>query len=438
MRSTAGVAVVVAVAVACALAGAVDAAPALSRSAYCGVDPSSGGAGVPNVAGPPLNRTDLRLVQSIVVIRHGDRTVAEKAVCWPSDTSSINCTLAHLSMPGTDPAAASVPAGRLFRKNYERVRMGNCNWGRLTDVGYRQQVRHGSMLRDAYTAGPRPLLPAAAPAPGDVFIHSDDVPRTVLSVESLYTGLYPMTAAPDGTAEIVEMYTTEVDRAVMFPNTYLCPPLEQQMKEAYSSPEFKQFFAQKAVPVLEAMSGALGFNVTLESAGSVFDCLHVHNCHSLQIPAGVTQELFDEFSAVASTYSSFPFSYPNRTAAGRLNMGPLFRLISEHYQKGLTAAPDAAKLVLFPGHDTTLWPMLIALGVQGAAWPPYASLLAFELYESSSAVPMMARVVFNGGVLDLPDCGTDADGLCDAQQLGRVFESLVPSRAECPNAYTNF
>lgn len=55
--------------------------------------------------------------------------------------------------------------------------------------------------------------------------------------------------------------------------------------------------------------------------------------------------------------------------------------------------PDQPRMLLFSGHDTTVWPLLLALGQEVDHWPPYASNLVFELWE----LPPPAAAARTGG-----------------------------------------
>lgn len=71
-----------------------------------------------------------------------------------------------------------------------------------------------------------------------------------------------------------------------------------------------------------------------------------------------------------------------------------------------------AKLCLFSAHDTTLLPMLVAMGVFDNKWPPYAAAIAFELYEEENEGigakrgkgDMFVRVSYNNKPLSIPGC----------------------------------
>ena len=58
---------------------------------------------------------------------------------------------------------------------------------------------------------------------------------------------------------------------------------------------------------------------------------------------------------------------------------------------------------MFSCHDTTIFPMLLAMGAFDGRWPPYASDLCFELYRDEKSVnDHYVRVLYMGQPLQLP------------------------------------
>jgi hypothetical protein len=68
--------------------------------------------------------------------------------------------------------------------------------------------------------------------------------------------------------------------------------------------------------------------------------------------------------------------------------------------------------VLYVAHDTTLGPVLLALGQTERVFPPVGSHIVFEVFRAGTAAAprspaddLFARVSFNGRPLALPLCG---------------------------------
>ncbi|GIL63317.1 hypothetical protein Vafri_17410 [Volvox africanus] len=67
------------------------------------------------------------------------------------------------------------------------------------------------------------------------------------------------------------------------------------------------------------------------------------------------------------------------------------------------------KMYLYSGHDSTIMPLLSAMGLDITKWPPYMSNLVFELWQLPSRRPgaeprYVVRVLFNREELSLPHC----------------------------------
>ena len=95
----------------------------------------------------------------------------------------------------------------------------------------------------------------------------------------------------------------------------------------------------------------------------------------------------------------------------------------------------AARLRLLSGHDTTIVPILAALGCYDGRWPPYASYVAVELWANSADGALQVRVVFNGQPLtDMRGCkAEDETGCVPFQAFAPLVRSLTPTNliAEC-------
>lgn len=109
------------------------------------------------------------------------------------------------------------------------------------------------------------------------------------------------------------------------------------------------------------------------------------------------------------------------------------------------------RLLLFSGHDDTLTPLLISLGVWDQKWTPYASMLIIEVHvviASSSqqlgdANNIMTfpsdhafRLVYNGNVLTNKINGCE-DDLCDLNILLNLIEPFTTNLEQKCRAETS-
>ncbi|KNE54896.1 hypothetical protein AMAG_00841 [Allomyces macrogynus ATCC 38327] len=86
-----------------------------------------------------------------------------------------------------------------------------------------------------------------------------------------------------------------------------------------------------------------------------------------------------------------------------------FSMHVQHMRASGTAKPP--RFALYSGHDTTLVPLMAALGVWDHTWPPFASHLTLELFQSKSPASTQraedshfVRLRHNGTNLRVPAC----------------------------------
>lgn len=98
-------------------------------------------------------------------------------------------------------------------------------------------------------------------------------------------------------------------------------------------------------------------------------------------------------------------------------MAPLWNEILVNIRPVLDDKPHH-KLALFSGHDTTIQPLLISLGIWDGQWAPYATMLIIEIHELIEKSDYAFRLLLNGRVLTskMDGCPQDSD-LCDMQIL---------------------
>lgn len=86
-----------------------------------------------------------------------------------------------------------------------------------------------------------------------------------------------------------------------------------------------------------------------------------------------------------------------------------------------TTAPG--KIAFFSAHDTTVIPVLYALGADIDAWPGYASSVVFELFEDVETKEQHVRALYNGRAVTMA-------GQSDAMTPWAAFEAKVVGRMQ--------
>jgi len=117
-----------------------------------------------------------------------------------------------------------------------------------------------------------------------------------------------------------------------------------------------------------------------------------------------------------------PESAADRTIA--LGIGPLVQRLRAAIERAAAAAAAAAaagarepepELAIYSGHDSTLMPLLTAIGAprENAAWPPYASSLVFEVWGPPAAAAAAAAAAA-GAAAETAGAAGQSDGAAAA------------------------
>lgn len=296
--------------------------------------------------------------------------------------------------------------------NGRNVLPGTCRLGQLTPVGYKQLYLKGKMLRRAY----RTLLPSTYEGHQSVFsLRSDDEPRTVLSGQALFAGMYPEQAK---TSSPGDWFVMDHVRENIFPNFHVCPRLNRAVKEARKHPEFKRHWKKVHLPLKQKLARLLGKEVHI---GHMRDCLLTHICHKQAVPKALLP-LLPAIQAEIMTHYDL-IAKKTRKFAG----GPLVGEVTKQLRQAVKGT-SKQKFLLFSGHDTgPILPLLHAFRVTDGTWPPYASSIAIELYEDSHGKHVV-RMVYNGKALTIPGCGST---LCPWKRFEAIAEKVTPTDEEC-------
>lgn len=88
---------------------------------------------------------------------------------------------------------------------------------------------------------------------------------------------------------------------------------------------------------------------------------------------------------------------------------------------------ENANILIYSGHDSTLVPILCALGIYDYKWPPYASYLALEIAEEKMATSskLWVRAIYNDEALAIGS-KRPFTGQCAAASSNDVMENWYP------------
>eukprot|EP00283_Hemiselmis_rufescens_P018081 CAMPEP_0173439458 /NCGR_PEP_ID=MMETSP1357-20121228/20992_1 /TAXON_ID=77926 /ORGANISM="Hemiselmis rufescens, Strain PCC563" /LENGTH=455 /DNA_ID=CAMNT_0014404833 /DNA_START=56 /DNA_END=1423 /DNA_ORIENTATION=- len=347
--------------------------------------------------------SSLVLRQVVVVHRHGDRTPLSLKVgdweqspeleeFWASRLPSQD-TLARWGELNVDPTGTNLkPRGESSSTSWP--------YGHLTMLGADQLRTLGSRLRERYV-GLLSFLPPSLPAKDSASIlqvRSTRYPRTINSVVNLLLGLYPADsrgADPEtGARATVHIHSeAKADDYLDGGSEDSCPRLKELRESLDKSLSVPRRFLDAQANVRRAMTregSPSPVNVSYIRASEVSIC---HASHGLPpLSAGMSP------SVVGGVTDFNAWIYGQRGAdpeISRLGIGPLLSDISGGFD-AVSGGRGGAKMRVFSGHDSTLMPLLVALGAYDDKWPPYASYVALELLYDERGDRHLVRGIYNG------------------------------------------
>jgi lysophosphatidic acid phosphatase type 6 len=396
---------------------------------YCGVAP-----GVQFQA-PPAGVSHV-----VMVMRHGDRSSwgwyhdpaapAGRLSCFPGDAAVWQCDDAtHNEFVGMK-HSATVEAPWLYRRVYlkgRNVQAGTCAQGVLSNRGIQQQITNGHNIRAAYIPG---VLPDNWESVGSdaFFLRSTNVPRTIQSGDSMFYGVYGNHTrfASSKAIPVIDLHTMDETMDNMTPNPNICPGLVRNANAATSSPAWRAFETQYLNPLVQEVASAINYpNLTADDLNNLLDCSRAHLCHGKPIHPNVTVSLLERMAAANAFAYQYSFTYPSWDAGARVNIGTIFQDIHDEIETG---APLGRVFSLFSGHDTTVLPMLMALNVTNALWPPYAATLIFEVTRDANSQPTHVRALYLGQPLQVPFC---AQIVCKWAEFQTFVGVVQPTAKDC-------
>ena len=317
------------------------------------------------------------LKQLIVLVRHGARTPYAKLTCWRGyDTKWNDCGVTELIVPSNSSTAPLEPplSKWLFRKLFDGSPNwlgGNCQTGQLIEEGYSQELQLGSILKNKYVGfddasrGDFKLFATddyvQAVDPNRVYFRSDNMERTLLSAQTLLSGMFPSSSSSLSSQKevIIDWHTGDYSLDQIYPNSKVCPALNAISDRAMATDSFVEWMASSK-HLEETLDFVLG-GAEEWNWSNMLDCLMTTVCSGRgNLPTGINDNIFNQsVHHVEESYARV--SLFNNSYWAKVAMQNLTSSIRKEIVKSIENEETALKFMLYGAHDTTLMPFLAAL-----------------------------------------------------------------------------
>lgn len=381
----------------------------------------------------PLNQQRFHLEMVQVLIRHGDRTPAMFIPNMDNGNYDYDCTFRtknqdHRQVFEEYTEATRRMTTREFQKGsrsfHNLLPSGQtCQIGQLTQRGFLQHFALGKHLRTAYGSLINTDIKSS-----NLHVRSTRRTRCLQSAAAFLSGLLTKdTILKEGVTINVtsDIWFQEDDNGIR----YKCPSLKNRWNE-YKQGRKYIAGAEKIEPIMQQFSGLLRVpRASLPTIIFLTDTIYTRLCYNYPLPCGPGGCVSEQMAAKAMNHAIWAFA-ENYTGIADVATHPMLiqiakRMVNKSQHK------SSLKFVLYSGHDSTVTPLLINLGVNDRTrWTPYATRVVFELWRDtlvdSSKQPdsldnFYFRVLVNGKVVtgEMEFCG-DAlvkGELCPVQEL---------------------
>ncbi|XP_064595846.1 lysophosphatidic acid phosphatase type 6-like [Liolophura sinensis] len=329
--------------------------------------------------------SELTLKQVQIFFRHGARTPLKTIPNVEQANYEVrlflagvphtlyNYTLRDLTGGGARPESS-------LEKHYRKHTLkGGAYIGQLTCLGQDQTYMLGRRIRRRYLD--KFGLISDQYDPDSILPHSTNTQRTIDSLRCVVAGIYG--AVHLKKAGNVVLYTQDIGKEYLFPNGHHCDFLKKLTHKTLTNygniPGVKEERLK--------LEQVLGIDSSLDPKEQVCmvdvrDDIVCRKSHGFQVP-----EKLREFEEIVERYAVGMVVYANTGTDGKLReevvklaMGrSLFMVIQKI--EGAVKGEKGPKMMLYSCHDTSLIPLLVAMGIYDGKWPPFAADIAIELYE---------------------------------------------------------
>ncbi|XP_022081962.1 lysophosphatidic acid phosphatase type 6-like [Acanthaster planci] len=365
------------------------------------------------------DRPDLQLKLVQIFFRHGARTPIRltpgvEEVVWDKDTMFIEedylkCDYDVYSLDGK-----SGPHHSVIEESYQQATTykGGAHRGQLTTLGMNQTYELGTYFRKHYIEKLKFLSPKFNYS--DMYLRSTNVKRNLKSMSCVLAAMYgeDLKTNQNGLPRVhVDHESTEI----LYPNYVHCKPLMDSYFSTTKNTDVVPGIRPIRLQVQELLDQDPD-KIHLDLV-SVRDGISARQAHDFPLSpvlepiAGIVEKAAVDImkhciAGADQSRDNLPYS-----------VGPLLSLIVDNVHRAITGE-SPYKFHLHSCHDTTLMPLLMAVGSFDDTWPGLCSDFIVEMYQDRDGRPYV-RNLYLGKELRLGPKGTSILTLEEFKELLR-------------------
>ncbi len=300
---------------------------------------------------------------------------------------------------------------------YTNFNYGVQGLGQLTGEGKHWSYRLGQYLRCRYGS-----FLSKDYSIDQVYCRSSQTDRTSMTASAVLAGLFPPNPAnnqshvdyPALNWQPIPCFTidTQLDNKLQF--TRPCPHYETQFAAHLTS--LTNNLDRKTIKLFQALSKVTGNNITnYDNLSDIYYTVTIQHC---QFFLDYPKWFLYLWKEMRSVYELDFVDFVSTQKFQQFVAGPLLHQIITNLELNLVENASnipsnlrQAQLYLFSAHDTTISPLMVALGIYDSSQPPpYNSALFFELHKNSQDSSTWIKVFYKSnpnGIakeIPLPNC----------------------------------
>ncbi|XP_033624929.1 lysophosphatidic acid phosphatase type 6-like [Asterias rubens] len=375
-----------------------------------------------------LDQPGMQLKLVLIFFRHGARTPIritpgieeanwDKEMCVEEDHHKVEYDIFSLdgkSGPHHSPIEQSYQANAF---------KGGATRGQLTVLGMNQSYELGTYFKKHYIEKCNFLSPEFSS--NELFMRSTNINRNIKSLSCVLGGLYGDSLSTKQN-ESPRIHVDHSSTEILYPNYQHSKPLMDNFFKTVKNTDVVPGVRHVRLQIQELLEQNEDVHLDLVS---VRDGISARKVHDVPLSA-VLEPLASviEKAAVGITCHSLG----KGTDTLQYAIGPLLQLILSNIER-VTSKTCEDKMHLYAVHDTTLIPLLIAVGIFEDAWPGFCSDVIIETYQDQNG-DCFIRILYLGKEKKL---GPNNNTLLPMQEFKDLLSPCLINKEEFEKSLIN-